>query len=122
MVGPQDDQTRRQPRGQARLQLRRLLRCSFSVIKLSLDKKEASQALGLPVDLFSVRLIAAPRGPNSTDYLEVWLQPIASLPTKDLGISVIFRDSDRVKFEATSTQLETRILKLLESAFRKTRG
>jgi len=84
--------------------------------------KEATQALGLPVDLFSVRLIAGPNGPNSSDYLEVWLQPIASLPTKDLGISVIFRDSDRVKFEATSTQLETRILKLLESAFRKTRG
>ena len=84
--------------------------------------KEATQALGLPVDLFSVRLIAAPRGPNSTDYLEVWLQPIASLPTKDLGISVIFRDSDRAKFEATSTQLENRLVKLLESAFPETHG
>lgn len=84
--------------------------------------REATQALGLPVDLFSVRLIAGPSGPNSTDYLEVWLQPIASLPTKDMGISVIFRDSDRGKFESTSHQLESRLLKLLESAFPETQG
>lgn len=84
--------------------------------------KEATQALGVPVDLFSVRLIAGPSGPNSADYLEVWLQPIASLPTKDMGISVIFRDSDRGKFESTSQQLEGRLLKLLKAAFPETRG
>lgn len=96
-----------------------------AIARLGKDSKlarETTEALGLPVDLFSARLISGPSGPNHTDYLEVWLQPATSLPTKDLGLSVIFRDADRRKFEATSQQLEGRLQRLLDSAFRQTKS
>lgn len=82
--------------------------------------KDAAKAFGMPMDLFSARLIAGPRGPNDPNYLEVWLQPVGSLPEKELGISVIFRDASLEKFSKVSVDLEDSLTRFLDSIYRGT--
>ncbi len=83
--------------------------------------RAASKALGQPMDTFAVRLTSDSGGPNSRDYMEVWLQPTATIPGKEAGISVIFRAADFATFSKTVSGLEDRLHSLAADLFRATK-
>jgi len=78
--------------------------------------RSASAAFGKPMNLFSVRLTSGIAGPNSPDYFEIWIQPAAASPNRDLGVSVVFRNSKLSEFREFAGSFESMTAKLLQSA------
>lgn len=77
--------------------------------------KTASAAFGRAMNLFSVRLISGPAGPNHPDYFEIWLQPAAASPDRDLGVSVVFRNAKLPEFRQLASSFEAMTAKLLQA-------
>lgn len=89
----------------------------FSAIKNAGKKarlvQEATKAFASPMDLFSAQLVAGGMGPNSADYLEVWLQPGLALPDTTLGVGVIMRKPNFKELETAAARLENDLAKYL---------
>lgn len=77
--------------------------------------KTAGVAFGRAMDLFAVRLISGPSGPNHPDYFEIWLQPAAASPDRDLGVSVVFRHPELSEFRKLASTFEAMTAKLLQA-------
>jgi hypothetical protein len=78
--------------------------------------KTANAAFGRAMDLFSIRLISGPSGPNHPDYFEIWIQPVAASPERDLGISVVFRNARLSDFRQLASSFEAKTASLLRTA------
>ena len=77
--------------------------------------KNAGSILGQDVSLFTVRLVSKEKVPNQEEWLDVTLEPYVPMPTKKYLVSVTFRSKDKSKVQAFGTDLEQKLLKLVEA-------
>jgi hypothetical protein len=79
--------------------------------------KEISEIFNQDLSPSTIRLITPEKGPESTDYYDIWIEPIFSLHEINLIIKIIYRSSNFKEFSTNMKEMEKRIEKLGKAYF-----
>jgi hypothetical protein len=71
--------------------------------------------LGQEVSPFTLRLVSKGKVPNQEDWIDIDIEPLVTRPTKTYLISVICRSSQKSKVLSFAKELESRIIRLVDS-------